>query len=94
MALRMRKRITQETFDQAVKENVEDLEMELDEAIEDAVETFEAQGVDLSNIVREGAAGGNPVLARATRIKEMAEKGSAGDTGWSLPAEEEAPCAQ
>lgn len=47
--------------------------MTREEAIADAVETFEAQHIDLSNIVREGAAGGNPVLARAARIKALSE---------------------
>ncbi|KAJ9600724.1 hypothetical protein L9F63_026140 [Diploptera punctata] len=44
--------ITQETFNEVVKENLE-LDMSPEEAIEDAVEQFEAQGVDLSNIVKE-----------------------------------------
>ncbi len=43
--------ITQETFDAAVKENMEDLEMERKEAVEDAKKQFESQGVDLTNIV-------------------------------------------
>ncbi|XP_065334736.1 armadillo repeat-containing protein 6 homolog [Cloeon dipterum] len=43
--------ITQETFDSVVKENVEDLDMDPEEAIHDAIKQFEAQGVDLTNIV-------------------------------------------
>ncbi|XP_006186310.2 armadillo repeat-containing protein 6 isoform X1 [Camelus ferus] len=46
------KRITQETFDAAVRENIEELEMEPEEAVKEAVEQFESQGVDLSNIVK------------------------------------------
>ncbi|XP_006821593.1 armadillo repeat-containing protein 6-like [Saccoglossus kowalevskii] len=46
------KRITQETFDNAVKENIEDFEMEPEEALEDAVKQFETQGIDLSNIIK------------------------------------------
>ena len=39
----MAKQITQETFDAAVKENIDDFEMTPEEAIEDAVKQFEAQ---------------------------------------------------
>lgn len=39
-----KRRITQETFDAAVRENVEDLEMDPDEAVREAVEQFESQG--------------------------------------------------
>lgn len=41
MAKRM---ITQETFDAAVRENMEEFEMDPDEALKDAVEQFESQG--------------------------------------------------
>ncbi|XP_019954854.2 armadillo repeat-containing protein 6 [Paralichthys olivaceus] len=47
-----RRRITQETFDAVVKENTEEFEMEPDEALREAVEQFESQGVDLSYIVK------------------------------------------
>ncbi|KAK7945723.1 hypothetical protein WMY93_001451 [Mugilogobius chulae] len=47
-----RKRITQETFDAAVRENMEEFEMGPAEALKDAVEQFESQGVDLSCIVK------------------------------------------
>lgn len=45
-------RITQETFDAAVCENMEEFGMEEEEAVSDAVEQFSVQGVDLSNIVQ------------------------------------------
>lgn len=38
------KRITQETFDAAVRENIEEFEMGTKEAIREAVEQFESQG--------------------------------------------------
>lgn len=38
------KRITQETFDAAVRENIEEFEMGAEEAIREAVEQFESQG--------------------------------------------------
>lgn len=46
------RRISQETFDMVVRENIDDFEMEAEEAVKDAVEQFESQGVDLSNIVK------------------------------------------
>ncbi|XP_007943567.1 armadillo repeat-containing protein 6 [Orycteropus afer afer] len=46
------KRISQETFDAAVRENIEEFEMGPDEAVREAMEQFESQGVDLSNIVK------------------------------------------
>ncbi|KAM6219317.1 armadillo repeat-containing protein 6 [Rhynchocyon petersi] len=46
------KRISQETFDAAVRENIEEFEMEPDEAVREATEQFESQGVDLNNIVK------------------------------------------
>lgn len=38
------KHITQETFDAAVLENIEEFEMEPEEAVREAVEQFESQG--------------------------------------------------
>ncbi|TMS09617.1 Armadillo repeat-containing protein 6 [Larimichthys crocea] len=47
-----KRRITQETFDAAVRENMEEFEMDPDEALREAVEQFESQGVELSCIVK------------------------------------------
>ena len=38
------KRITQETFDAAVRENIEEFEMGPEEAVKEAVKQFESQG--------------------------------------------------
>ena len=38
------KRITQETFDAAVRENIEEFDMGPEEAVKEAVEQFESQG--------------------------------------------------
>ncbi|XP_036096993.1 armadillo repeat-containing protein 6 isoform X1 [Molossus molossus] len=46
------KRITQETFDAAVHENIKEFEMGPEEAVKEAVEQFESQGVELSNIIK------------------------------------------
>lgn len=51
--------ISQETFDEVVKENIDEFSMIPEEAIEDAIEQFKAQGVDLSNIVKELAMSDN-----------------------------------
>lgn len=40
--------ISQEAFDEVVRENVEDLGMDPTEALQDAIETLTLQGVDLS----------------------------------------------
>ena len=50
MAVKMLRRITQETFDECVQGNIDDFEMEPDEAVEEAVKEFELQGVDISQI--------------------------------------------
>ncbi|XP_037314104.2 armadillo repeat-containing protein 6 [Pungitius pungitius] len=47
-----KRRITQETFDAVVKENMEEFEMDPDEALKEAVEQFDSQGVNLSCIVK------------------------------------------
>ncbi|XP_076152120.1 armadillo repeat-containing protein 6 isoform X1 [Alosa pseudoharengus] len=47
-----KRRITQETFDAVVRENIDDFEMDADDALKEAIEQFESQGVDLSNIVK------------------------------------------
>ena len=45
-------RISQETFDQAVQENIDEFDMEPEEALADAISQFETQGVNLSNVVK------------------------------------------
>ncbi|XP_042575041.1 armadillo repeat-containing protein 6 isoform X2 [Cyprinus carpio] len=46
------RRITQDTFDAVVRENMQEFDMEESEALKEALEQFESQGVDLSNIVK------------------------------------------
>jgi hypothetical protein len=63
--------ITQETFDSVVQENIEDFEMEPDEAAADAILQFESQGVDLSNIVKtSGGANSGPVPGILNALEE------------------------
>ena len=42
--------VTQSTFDAAVRENIDEFDMDEDEAIEEAYKQFEMQGAILSNI--------------------------------------------
>ena len=53
-ALNMVKVISQETFDGVVKENMEEFEMDREEAVKEAISQFEQQGVNLNNIVTSG----------------------------------------
>lgn len=73
------KRITQETFDAVVRENIDEFEMDLDEAVGDAKQQFGSQGVDLSNLITtyirepgtEGSVGirhSNPVKGRGKNM--------------------------
>eukprot|EP00257_Ricinus_communis_P017923 XP_015576491.1 armadillo repeat-containing protein 6 [Ricinus communis] len=67
--------ISQEAFDELVKENMEELGMDPTEALEDAMQTLNLQGVDLSGIVTcvpgESNASDNPVMQCLGRLKEI-----------------------
>ncbi|CAM9719548.1 unnamed protein product [Ectocarpus fasciculatus] len=67
----MAKFITQETFDEVVKENMEDFDMDRESAARDAVGQFNAQGADLSNV--DTSADGVRKDARAA-IKDHVER--------------------
>lgn len=45
--------ISQETYDEVVQQNISEFEMTPEEAIVDAIKEFEAQGIDLSNIIKD-----------------------------------------
>lgn len=72
------KHITQETFDAAVLENIEEFEMGPEEAVKEAVEQFESQGKmvrlcpALSGSVRlcSGSLLGSPLLSVALNVQE------------------------
>lgn len=49
----MAKVITQETFDDVVKENIVDFSMSAAEARDETVQQFEAQGINLANIIKD-----------------------------------------
>uniref|UniRef100_A0A182PMV7 LRRK2 ARM repeat domain-containing protein n=1 Tax=Anopheles epiroticus TaxID=199890 RepID=A0A182PMV7_9DIPT len=49
----MAKVITQETFDEVVKENIVEFSMSIEEAREETIKQFEAQGIHLGNIIKD-----------------------------------------
>jgi len=68
-------RITQESFDAVVQENIDEFDMAPDEALEDAVAQFTSQGVNLSNIVQR-VPGGDPaddpqVIVLCRKLEEL-----------------------
>ena len=65
-------RISQETFDDVVRENVEDFEMEKEEALAEAINQFKSQGVDLSNVDLTGGAGREEMQEAMKALKQMA----------------------
>jgi hypothetical protein len=67
------KRISQATFDEAVKENMETFGQSREEAVADAIAQFESANVDLSNIVTSADAETHPVLKAVGTLKSAAE---------------------
>ncbi|CAH0392058.1 unnamed protein product [Bemisia tabaci] len=68
----MVKIIQQETFDTVVRENIEEFGLSAEEAIEDAEKQFIAQGIDLSNIIKDLylRKDEDPLLVALERIKD------------------------
>ncbi|XP_054278086.1 armadillo repeat-containing protein 6 homolog [Macrosteles quadrilineatus] len=75
--------INQQTFDDVVKENMEEFGMSVEEAIEEAVQQFEAQGVNLSGIIKtvEMAEGKDPLIICLNQLKEVLRLKSATAAG-------------
>lgn len=69
----MAKKISQETFDDVVRENIEDFESSPEEALKDAIEQFRKQGIDLSNIDISGGIGRQDILDSIEYIKCIAD---------------------
>ncbi len=65
----MSKRITQDFFDEVVKENIDDFCMSQEEALKDAIQQFTSQGVELSNIDISGGIGRQELLDCINVIK-------------------------
>ncbi|XP_073118550.1 uncharacterized protein [Henckelia pumila] len=62
--------ISQQAFDEMVRENIDDLGMEPAEALQDAIETLTVQGVDLTGIVTCAPGESNPVIVCLERLRE------------------------
>lgn len=71
----MAKVISQETFDDVVKENIVEFSMSTEEAKKETIEQFEAQGINLANIIKDLAINeetGRPVLNETLEnLKEL-----------------------
>lgn len=65
----MARRISQQTFDDVVKENIEEFEMEKDEAIKEAIAQFRKQGIDLSNIDLTGGEGRQQLIEAIATVQ-------------------------
>ena len=76
LILSMARKISQETFDDVVKENMEDFEMDSKEALVDAINQFTKQGVDMSSIDISGGIGRQEVLDAITELNDCIEKKS------------------
>ncbi|CAK9179706.1 unnamed protein product [Ilex paraguariensis] len=67
--------ISQQAFDEMVKENIDDLGMDPTEALQDVIDTLTLQGVDLSGTVTcvpgEGSVGDNPVIQSLDRLRQL-----------------------
>lgn len=61
----MAKVISQETYDDVIKENIVEFSMSVGESREETIKQFEAQGINLANIIKDltiNEATGQPVL--------------------------------
>jgi armadillo repeat-containing protein 6 len=74
----MAKVISQETYDEVIKENVTEFSMSVDEARVETIQQFEAQGINLANIIKDltiNEETGEPVMKEAINaLKAHVEK--------------------
>ena len=75
----MAKKISQETFDDVVKENIEEFDMDAAEALQDAIKQFLKQGVTLSNIDTSGGVGRQEILDAISELDKVSRAGDATD---------------
>ncbi|XP_078432756.1 ARM repeat superfamily protein isoform X2 [Wolffia australiana] len=72
--------ISQQAFEDMVRENMEDLGMDSQEALEDAIEALTLQGVDLSGIIKcvpgVSTANDDPVIQILDALQEISDAGS------------------
>lgn len=74
----MAKVISQETYDEVIKENIIEFSMSVDESREETIKQFEAQGVNLANIIKDltiNERSGQPVMNETVEsLKNHVEK--------------------
>ncbi|GAB0099685.1 Armadillo repeat-containing protein 6 homolog [Sergentomyia squamirostris] len=73
----MAKVISQETFDDVVKENIVEFEMSVEEAKDETIKQFQAQGVNLTNIIvdlKVNSSTGRPVILEAIDELKLIEE--------------------
>lgn len=74
----MAKVISQDTYDDVIKENIVEFSMSVDESREETNKQFEAQGINLSNIIKDLAINettGEPILNETiTNLKNHVDK--------------------
>lgn len=79
----MAKVISQETFDDVVKENIVEFSMSSDEAKKETIDQFEAQGINLANIIKDlsiNEESGRPVLSETIeQLRDISKQTKAGD---------------
>eukprot|EP01031_Cornospumella_fuschlensis_P033564 gene33564-40604_t len=66
------KRVSQSTFDEIVKENIDEFDMEPEEALKEAISQFQKQGVDLSNLDLTGGIGRQEMLDAMSNLNKLA----------------------
>lgn len=79
-----RKRISQQTFDEAVLENVEEFEMDAEEARESAIAEFKSQGVDLTGIYTGSGLQSHALYTLSSELKAHIEAGDVQSLGLSI----------
>jgi len=83
--------VTQASFDEVVKENMEEFEMGADEAVREAAEQFASQGVDLSNIIQRAPLNEDqphPVMAVIEQFKTLVASETIDDDAMDAVATE------
>lgn len=74
----MAKVISQDTYDEVIKENIVEFSMSVDESREETIKQFEAQGINLSNIIKDlsiNETTGEPILNETiNNLKNHVEK--------------------
>eukprot|EP01032_Pedospumella_encystans_P037776 gene37776-42788_t len=79
----MARKISQETFDDVVRENIEEFDLDDKAALEDAINQFKKQDVDLSSIDLSGGIGRQEIID-AIKTLEESSTGVAATSGEAI----------